>query len=60
MRQAAAGSDTRAEQARRRLAVLSNRGREFAAAVAEGSSNGETGARLHVSVRNGQGSPPAH
>jgi DNA-binding NarL/FixJ family response regulator len=44
------GAGTRAEQAGRRLASLTDREREIAAAVAEGLSNGEIGARLHLST----------
>lgn len=49
---AAAGgaSDTRTDAARARLAVLSERERDVAAAVADGLSNTEIGARLHLSV----------
>ncbi|MFI0714340.1 LuxR C-terminal-related transcriptional regulator [Streptomyces inhibens] len=50
IRHAAAGSDAHAEQARRRLAALSDREREIAAAVAEGLSNGEIGACLRLSA----------
>ncbi|MFL6071945.1 MAG: response regulator [Mycobacteriales bacterium] len=49
IRHATAGSDTR-DRARRRLARLSEREREVAAAVAEGLSNPEIGTRLHLSV----------
>jgi DNA-binding NarL/FixJ family response regulator len=44
------GAGTRVEQAGRRLALLTDREREIAAAVAEGLSNGEIGARLHLST----------
>ena len=44
------GAGTRVEQAGRRLASLTDREREIAAAVAEGLSNGEIGARLHLST----------
>ncbi|MFI1095790.1 response regulator [Streptomyces sp. NPDC020917] len=47
---AAAGSGDRSERARRQLAQLTEREREVAAAVAEGLSNTEIGARLHLSV----------
>jgi DNA-binding NarL/FixJ family response regulator len=47
---ASAGSGTRAEQAARQLARLSEREREVASAVAEGLSNAEIGARLHLSA----------
>jgi DNA-binding NarL/FixJ family response regulator len=44
------GAGARVEQAGRRLALLTDREREIAAAVAEGLSNGEIGARLHLST----------
>ncbi len=47
---AASGAGSRTEQARARLAVLSERERQVAIAVAEGLSNTEIGARLHVSA----------
>lgn len=47
---AAAGAGTRTEQARRRLAALSERERQIADAVAEGLSNSEIGQRLHLST----------
>jgi DNA-binding NarL/FixJ family response regulator len=47
---AAAGSAARAGQAARRFAQLSERERAVALAVAEGLSNAEIGARLHVSA----------
>ncbi|MFJ4409520.1 response regulator [Streptomyces sp. NPDC088910] len=47
---AATGSSSRADAARQRLADLSERERDVARAVAEGLSNTEIGARLHVSV----------
>ncbi|MDT0269902.1 response regulator transcription factor [Streptomyces sp. DSM 44915] len=47
---AAGGGDGRAERARRRLALLSDRERAVAEAVAESLSNSEIGARLHLSV----------
>ncbi|UNZ01206.1 Transcriptional regulatory protein LiaR [Streptomyces rimosus subsp. rimosus] len=47
---AAAGAGARTEQARRRLAVLSERERQIAGAVAEGLSNSEIGQRLHLST----------
>ncbi|WP_228450026.1 response regulator [Streptomyces alkaliterrae] len=51
MRHAAAtATDSRASQARTRLAVLSDREREVAAAVADGLSNTEIAERLYMSV----------
>ncbi|MDG4860627.1 response regulator transcription factor [Streptomyces sp. T-3] len=47
---AATGSSGRRQQARQRLALLSQREREVAEGVAEGLSNTEIGARLHLSV----------
>lgn len=47
---AAASSGPRAEQAARQMARLSEREREVASAVAEGLSNAEIGARLHLSA----------
>lgn len=47
---ALAGGGTRAEQAGRRLALLTDRERQIAVAVAEGRSNGEIGAMLHLST----------
>ncbi|MCL2554083.1 MAG: response regulator transcription factor [Actinomycetia bacterium] len=47
---AAAGPGDRSERARQQLAQLTEREREVAAAVAEGLSNTEIGARLHLSV----------
>jgi DNA-binding NarL/FixJ family response regulator len=41
---------TRREQARQRLAALTPREREVAAAIASGSSNAEIAARLHMSL----------
>jgi DNA-binding CsgD family transcriptional regulator len=41
---------TRREQARQRLAALTPREREVAAAVADGSSNAEIATRLHMSL----------
>lgn len=46
----AAGSADRTEQARERLAPLSEREREIADAVADGLSNTEIGARLYLSL----------
>ncbi|GAA1088394.1 MULTISPECIES: response regulator transcription factor [Streptomyces violaceusniger group] len=50
IRHAAVGPDDRAELARQRLALLTEREREVAEAVAEGLSNTEIGARLHLSL----------
>ena len=47
---AAGGSGTRAEEARTQLALLSEREREIASAVAEGLSNSEIAERLHLSA----------
>ncbi|BBJ38009.1 hypothetical protein SSPO_007270 [Streptomyces antimycoticus] len=47
---AAAGPDDRAEPARQRLALLTEREREVAEAVAEGLSNTDIGTRLHLSL----------
>jgi DNA-binding NarL/FixJ family response regulator len=44
------GAATRQEQARQRLATLTPREREVAAAVAGGSSNAEIGTQLHMSL----------
>jgi DNA-binding NarL/FixJ family response regulator len=44
------GAAPRVEQAGRRLALLTDREREIAAAVAEGLSNSQIGARLHLST----------
>ncbi|MBA6440588.1 response regulator transcription factor [Streptomyces sp. GMR22] len=50
IRHAAVGPDDRAELARQRLALLTEREREVAEAVAEGLSNTEIGTRLHLSL----------
>ncbi|MBI0295880.1 response regulator transcription factor [Streptomyces sp. PRKS01-29] len=50
IRHAAADPGDRAEAARRRLASLTAREREVAEAVAEGLSNTDIGARLHLSL----------
>ncbi|MBP8531694.1 response regulator transcription factor [Streptomyces sp. MK37H] len=50
IRHAAAGPDDRAEHARQRLALLTEREREVAEAVAEGLSNTDIGTRLHLSL----------
>ncbi|WP_413812339.1 response regulator transcription factor [Streptomyces sp. OE57] len=50
IRHAAGGPDDRAERARQRLASLTEREREVAEAVAEGLSNTDIGARLHLSL----------
>ncbi|MGA6153810.1 response regulator [Stenotrophomonas sp. NPDC087984] len=47
---AAAGPDDRAEHARQKLALLTEREREVAEAVAEGLSNTDIGTRLHLSL----------
>jgi len=47
---AATGPDDRTAPARQRFALLTEREREVAAAVADGLSNTEIGARLHLSV----------
>ncbi|MDX6356941.1 MAG: hypothetical protein QOF98_3844 [Streptomyces sp.] len=47
---AATGPDDRTASARQRFALLTEREREVAAAVADGLSNTEIGARLHLSV----------
>ncbi|AEW97915.1 MULTISPECIES: response regulator [Streptomycetaceae] len=47
---AAAGTGTRTERARRKLAGLSDRERQIARAVADGLSNSEIGDRLHLST----------
>lgn len=47
---AAAGSGRRTEEAARQFALLSERERDVAVAVAEGLSNTEIGARLHLSA----------
>ncbi|MCQ8187034.1 response regulator transcription factor [Streptomyces rugosispiralis] len=44
------GPDDRAERARQRLALLTEREREVAEAVAEGLSNTDIGTRLHLSL----------
>jgi DNA-binding NarL/FixJ family response regulator len=47
---AAGGGDDRSEEARERLATLTEREAEVAAAVGRGSSNADIAAELHMSV----------